>query len=146
LSRVDFYILPDVDGEARFRFACRLAYKAWAQGAQVRVRVDDESAAAELDALMWEYPPTQFLPHALAGSEHADVAPVVIEHDSESPAGVVEALLINLSAAVPEDAARYARIAEIIAAPDREIGRSRYRHYRHEGHPLHHHELEDWEA
>jgi DNA polymerase-3 subunit chi len=146
LSRVDFYILPDVDRDARLRFACRLAYKAWSQGSAVRVRVDDARAAAELDELMWAYPSEHFLPHARTDDPAATSTPVLIATDDALPDGAPDGLLINLSSSIPRVASRFARVAEIIAAPDREVGRTRYRTYRHEGHPLYHHQLEDWEA
>ena len=151
MSRVDFYLLPDMDGLARRRFACRLAFKACASGERVHVHVDDAAAAADLDELMWQYPAELFIAHevAHAGAEHADdalpeaPAPVTIDHRARQAPS--DGLLINLSSSVPTFAAGFARIAEIVIEADRADGRARYRHYRHDGHPLFHHALEDWE-
>jgi len=144
VTRVDFYILPDVDRAARGRFACRLAYRAWGEGLEVHVHVDDADSARDLDGLMWEYPAEQFLPHARIGDPAADVAPVSIDYRPQPRhrAG----LLINLSSGVPAFFDRFDRVAEVIVAPDRNQGRDRYRFYRHDGYPLFHHELDDWEA
>ena len=152
MSRVDFYLLPDVDGLARRRFACRLAFKACSQGQRVHVHVDDEAAAADVDELMWQYPAEFFIAHDLAALEIAHpgagdsswrAAPVTIDHRAQREPS--DALLINLSSQVPSFAARFARVAEIVVEADRDEGRGRYRHYRQDGHPLFHHALEDWE-
>ena len=148
MSRVDFYLLPDMDGLARRRFACRLAFKACTQGQRVHVHVDDAAAAADLDELMWQYPAEFFIPHEVAPARadrpaDAASAPITIDHRAQREPN--DGLLINLSASVPAFAAHFARVAEIVIAPDRDEGRVRYRHYRHDGHPLHHHTLEDWE-
>jgi DNA polymerase III subunit chi len=154
MSRVDFYLLPDMDGLARRRFACRLAFKACARGERVHVHVDDSAQAADLDELMWQYPAEFFIPHEL-GANPADgragatanavatLAPVTIDHRARHEPS--DALLINLSSTVPPFASSFARIAEIVIEADRADGRVRYRHYRHDGHPLFHHALEDWE-
>ncbi len=63
MTRIDFYILPDVDIDAKFRFACRLAHRAIADGGQAHVRTASAEATAILDALMWSYPEGRFLPH-----------------------------------------------------------------------------------
>jgi DNA polymerase-3 subunit chi len=146
LSRVDFYILPDVDASASRRFACRLAYKALERGMRVHVHVDDSAAADDVDTLMWEYPPEQFLPHARADAPESSAASVTIDCGEAAIEPVLDGLLINLSRKVPPWAGRFARIAEIVTAPERELGRVRYRHYRGEGHHLEHHTLDDWEA
>jgi DNA polymerase-3 subunit chi len=140
---VDFYILPDVDLDAQRRFACRLAYKALSSGARVHVHVDDANAAAELDTLMWEYPAEQYLPHARSGDVASDIAPVVISYE-EPPIGTDE-VLINLAGAIPIFFGRFERVAEIIVAPQRDLGRDRYRYYRGHGYPLYDHTLEHWE-
>ena len=158
MSRVDFYLLPDMDGLARRRFACRLAFKACASGERVHVHVDDGAAAADLDELMWQYPAEYFIPHEIWPHEvgpheiaHARAnrpeagapAPVTIDHRPRQEPS--DALLINLSSSVPPFASHFARVAEIVIEADRADGRERYRHYRHDGHPLFHHALEDWE-
>ena len=66
LTRVDFYILPDVDLEARSRFACRLAYKAVVPG-NACTCTSRPRRGRDLDALMWEYPDHRFLPHGING-------------------------------------------------------------------------------
>ena len=63
MTRVDFYILQDVDQGAAQRFACRLALKALAAGHPVHVHTDSRDVALELDELLWQYPEQRFVPH-----------------------------------------------------------------------------------
>ena len=141
MTRIDFYILPDVDIDAKFRFACRLAHRAIADGGQVHVRTASTEATAILDALMWSYPEGRFLPHTSADDEEA----IVRIGDEEPPAGPDE-LLINLGDDVPAFFDRFSRVCEVVPGPEVAAGRARYSQYRLRGFPLHHHELDDWET
>ena len=144
MTRVDFYLLPDVDVEAKFRFACRLALRAIHGGQQVQVRTATPDAAAMLDELMWSYPEDRFLPHALLDEPEAADAPIRIGHVEPAPGP--DQVLVNLADDVPGFFARFERVAEVVAGPERVAGRARYRHYRERGYPLFHHDLDDWEA
>ena len=141
MTRIDFYILPDVDIDAKFRFACRLAHRAIADGGQAHVRTASAEATAILDALMWSYPEGRFLPHTSADDEEAIVR---IGHE-EPPPGPDE-LLINLGDDVPAFFDRFSRVCEVVPGPEVAAGRARYSQYRRRGFPLHHHELDDWET
>jgi DNA polymerase III subunit chi len=143
LTRVDFYILPDVDLEAQRRFACRLAHKAVSKGQRVHVCVADAAAGADLDALMWEYPDHHFLPHGIVGEPASRNAPVLIDH--REPAAGADQLLINLAPAIPTFFGRFERVAEIIVQNLRDAGRDRYKYYRDRGYPLFHHEIDSKE-
>lgn len=145
MTRIDFYILQDVDMDAACRFACRLAAKALGGGLPVHLHVDDGAAAAELDELLWSYPAHRFIPHAC--QDDADTAPaappVVI---GWQPPAEPEGVLVNLSAEVPAFFGRFERVAEVIVGANRAAGRQRYRFYRDRGYPLFKHDLDDWEA
>ena len=146
MTRVDFYILPDVDEIARHRFTSRLAARAVAAGNRVYVRAEP-GAVEPLDELMWDYPPAQFLPHAPLGDaagEHGGIAPpVTIGSDADEPGG--GDMMINLAPDIPAFLARFERVAEVVLAPQRATGRTKYRQYRERGYRLFHHELDDWE-
>lgn len=143
MTRVDFYILQDVDVDAARRFACRLAVKAMAGGHGVHLHVDDEAAAEDLDGLLWDYPEHRFVPHARQDDATLSRAPVVIGWQTPArPDGV----LVNLSAEIPTFFGRFDRVAEIVVGANRDAGRDRYKFYRDRGFPLFHHELDDWEA
>ncbi|NJN50811.1 MAG: DNA polymerase III subunit chi [Gammaproteobacteria bacterium] len=93
---------------------------------------------------MWEYPSDQFLPHACQSGSNADASvPVIIACDEPPPGG--DEVLINLASRIPLFFGRFERVAEVIVAPQREEGRSRYKFYRGHGYPLYDHKLEHWE-
>lgn len=145
MTRVDFYVLQDVDLDAARRFACRLALKALGGGQDVHVHVDDADAAAGIDELLWNYPEHRFVPHALqsSGPGAASAAPVVIGWE---PPADPDGLLVNLAGEIPTFFGRFPRVAEIVVDANRAEGRARYKYYRDRGYPLHHHELDDWET
>jgi len=143
VTRVDFYILPDVDLEARRRFACRLACLAVTRGQRVHVHLDDAAAGTDFDALLWAYPDNRFVPHGICNELPNDDVPVTIDHTT--PQSDVADLLINLGGAIPPFFGRFERVAEIIVQQLRDDGRQRYKFYRDRGYPLFHHELDQWD-
>lgn len=143
MTRVDFYILPNMDIDARDRFACRLAKRAVDHGHHVHVHVDDEDAQHRFDELMWTYPAHRFLAHGVAGDPLGERAPVLISRDP--PGAESDQMLINLGAEVPSFFGRFERVAEIFVQPQVEAGRQRYKYYRDRGYPLFHHDMEAWE-
>jgi DNA polymerase-3 subunit chi len=143
MTRVDFYVLADVDLEARRRFACRLACVAVGKGQRVHVHVDDAAAGADFDALLWAYPDNRFLPHGAADDEDIGDVPVLIGH--AEPEQLHAELLINLASSVPTFFGRFERVAEIVVKEIRTEGRRRYKSYRDRGYPLFHHEIDQWD-
>ena len=147
MTRVDFYILQDVERTAMHRFACRLAARAMQEGQNTYLHTESEAQAREVDELLWAYPPDRLIPHGLLGTPEAKGAPVVVGRQPESPDHLpTDGLLINLTDDVPEFPGRFDRVAEIVVGEKRASGRNRYRFYRDRGYPLFHHELDEWEA
>lgn len=140
MTRIDFYLLADSDEIARQRFASRWAHRAVSEGKRVHMRVDRDLAEA-LDDLLWDYPPEQFLPHALLADANGE--PVTVGTPDEAPPH--RELLLNLHSDIAPDFQRFERVAEVILAPERAAARGKYRTYRDRGYPLFHHELDDWE-
>jgi DNA polymerase-3 subunit chi len=132
---VDFYILAAADADARLRFACRLAEKVYHLQQRVHVHADSAPAAAEIDKLLWTFRQGSFIPHELAMPGQAAQSPVTIGHGAEPPPDVD--LLINLASDVPDFAATFPRIAEIVEDSDtaRRLGRERFRIYKQHGRP-----------
>ncbi|MCZ6617190.1 MAG: DNA polymerase III subunit chi [Gammaproteobacteria bacterium] len=143
MTRVDFYILEDVDLNAMMRFACRLAGRAVDAGKSVYLHTNHEQAATDIDDLLWAYPDQRFIPHGRNNDVLAVNAPVVIgwedprEHDG---------VLINLSDQIPTFFGRFDRVAEIVVHETKSRGRERYQFYRDRGYPLFDHHLDDWET
>lgn len=144
MTRIDFYILEDVNLTAQYRFACRLAAKALAgSGQKVVVHAEDEATARRIDELLWDYPDKRFVPHALHGMPQAPAADVLITWQ-EPPH--FDGVLVNLAPGVPEFFNRFHRVAEVVVGENRDQGRERYRFYRHRGYPLYDHRMKEWET
>ena len=147
MTRVDFYVLQDVEQTAMHRFACRLAAKALQKGQHAYLHAATDAQAREVDEMLWLYPPDRMIPHGLLGKPEAVNAPVVIGCKTDSAEQLpADGLLINLADEVPAFPGRFDRLAEIVVREQRASGRARYRYYRDRGYPLFHHELDDWEA
>lgn len=138
MARVDFYVLPEHGGQSRQQFACALTSKAWSAGNSVYVHTVDASEAEQLDKLLWTFRDISFVPHARIDAAEAGSVPVLIGwQDASAEADV----MVNLGTEIPPAAAKFARIAEIVAGSDteRQQARERYRQYREAGHELHNH-------
>ena len=137
-GQVDLYVRSWTGPDAMESFACRLVEKVWRRGHAVLVLAESDAAARRFDDRLWTFRDESFVPHRRLdadtppASEKMD-APVIIG----TPGAWTGALdvLLNLTPDVPEEAARAARIAEVV--PDRgagrDAGRHRYREYRDRG-------------
>ena len=119
-------------------FACRLVEQVWKRGHAVLVLAESDAAARRLDDRLWTFRDESFVPHRRidAGALPADRtmdAPVIVGTPGTWD-GALD-VLVNLTPDVPDEAARAARIAEVV--PDRgagrDAGRRRYREYRDRG-------------
>ena len=134
MTEVDFYILDEESPAQRKHFACRLAAQVFRQGHQVYIHTDDETAAREMDELLWNFQPESFLPHSLLGGEHAERVAIGWQTDP-SPHNDV---MINLSLSVPSFVGRFKRVTEVVVTqPDiRDPLRKSYKYYKDRGYPL----------
>lgn len=145
MTRVDFYVLDDGAEQARERFACRLAEKAWRLKHKVYLHAASPGEARLLDALMWTWSDRSFLPHVLDAPDLdaglAAATPVRIGAGSE-PSFQAE-LLVNLDHEVPLFFSRFERVAEIVGGNDEEraLARGRFRFYRDRGYALETHRI-----
>jgi len=134
-AQVDFYLLSEGDARAVYRTACRLAEKAYEQGHRVVVRTADTASTAQVDELLWTFSDRSFVPHCVWPGEPAlvDASPVLIANTASPPTH--RGVLINLTAAVPDDGPAFERVLEIVAADDesKRLARTRWRTYRDAG-------------
>ncbi len=139
VTRIDFYILEIAGAEARERFACRLAEKAYDAGHRAFILTEDEAQTERLDTLLWTFRQGSFVPHAT--SAERDGEPVAI--GSESPAPDDE-VLINIRDTEPKEWRRWPRVAEIVdqREPVLQASRRRFRGYRDAGVTPHTHRIE----
>ena len=131
MTQVNFYALSSPDQESRRQFACRLAEKAAQLGHRVFIQVDSAEQAAAMDTLLWQFKPSSFVPHALAGSAVSE--PVII--GTEARQAEYEDVFINLSGHPCQHLTRYQRVNEIMSNDPDELqaGRQSYRFYQQKG-------------
>lgn len=149
MTRIDFYVLPELRLDAREHFAARLAAKAFRQGHRSLIQVAFDADIARLSTLLWEEPRNAFLGHEPLGATGIDNrAPVVLATGRAlaqmDPAALpLNDLLINLELEIPARFAAFDRVAEIVCQDEtvRNAGRTSYRFYRERGYPLHHHDI-----
>lgn len=144
MTEVKFYILPQADLDARYRFACRHAEQAVKLGRRVYLHVADEAQARQLDELMWNFRPDSFLPHACLDTlqrEHWPDTPVAIGWQTEP--GPFHDVLINLAPDVPGFVGHFERVSEIVVQEPSvlEATRQSYKFYKDQGFPLYTHKL-----
>lgn len=141
MARVDFYVLKQAGVQARDVFACRLAEKAYRLDNRVHIHTASSSDAARLDDLLWTFRDGSFVPHRVVGASDDDESPVTIGFGDTPPPS--SDLLINLSDDVPEMAASFARIAELVTSDDdsRRMSRQRFAAYRDNGDEIDTHKL-----
>jgi DNA polymerase-3 subunit chi len=110
-------------------YTCRLLRKVYRSGARAVVTAEP-ALLSELDALLWGFSATDFLPHCLvsAGGYRAVHSPVML---AETPAGCpTDSVLVNMGQGVPESFDRFNRFLEVVSAgEDRLAGRQRWKHY-----------------
>ena len=141
MTRVDFYVLPDVAATGRERFVCRLANIAYRRGQRVYVYAQSKDQALALDNLLWTFQAGSFVPHDLHPTGAVADTPILIGHE-----GVPDDwhdVLINLSDTVPNFFSRFDRVAELVNQDQaiKDAGRERFRFYRDRGYALETHAL-----
>ena len=133
--QVDFYLLDTPQVADKSRLACRLAAKAFSNRVTVFMQVDSEPQAQQLDKLLWTYAQNSFVPHALSPVADGQLHrfPVLIGTRGAPEYG--RDMLISLCAAVPENFADYARVAELVCTDpeDKSVARQRFQFYRQRG-------------
>lgn len=142
MPRVDFYLLQSGSRDNVLTLACRLANKVYQADLTGVVRVPDPDSAARLDDLLWTYEQGSFVPHDLDdGTMGPEPPPIIISHHSQCDSD--RDVLISLIEQIPDDYARFKRIAEVVGAEaeERARARERYRFYRDQGCQLDKHEL-----
>jgi len=144
MTRIDFYILPDSEQQARLFFLCRLAEKAYKQNHRIYIHTDSAATTQAIDELLWSFRPDSFIPHHLLENTAAS-APIAIGHGDNSgkDCGDHNDVLINLCDEIPDFFSRFERCIEIvIQQPDvLAITRKHFGFYRERGYPLSSHDL-----
>lgn len=140
MTRIDFHTnVPD-----KLAYACRLVRKASAGGQPGRpsrmvLLLDDDAQLAALDAQLWSFSRTDFLPHVAAGDALATVTPIILAASDDAPLPHTD-LLVNLSRRMPAGVERFQRVIEVVSSEesDAAAGRKRYMAYKQQAYqPTH---------
>ncbi|MES2509960.1 MAG: DNA polymerase III subunit chi [Pseudomonadota bacterium] len=114
----------------KLQYGCRLLRKAYRAGNRVVVTAEAD-VLAELDQLLWQFSPTEFLPHctATAAAPSLAMTPILLTERPEVCAP--ESVLINLGQGIPAGFDRFERFIELVSgqAADRLAGRERWKSY-----------------
>jgi DNA polymerase III subunit chi len=129
----------------RLGYACRLLRKAQARGARVVVSAPPEMLA-RLDALLWTFEPTDFVPH-LRVVRDAQIAP----HLKQTPIWLVDRVeqaphhevLLNLGDDLVPGFESFERVIEIVPEEEapKQSARRRWKHYADRGYTLKQHQV-----
>jgi len=129
MTRIDFHSnVPD-----KLLYACRLTRKAYLAQNRIVLLAGDADQLAELNARLWTFSPTDFIPHVAAGDALAPVTPILLADGDDDGAGWPHHdVLINLSQRTPAGFARFNRLFELVGteADDVAAGRQRYQAYK----------------
>ncbi len=135
MPRSDFYILPSDDSDTRRRFLCKVLEKAHGLGHRIYIRAADETAARQLDELLWDYRSDAFLPHSLI-AEQLD-SPIEIGYGDSLPQH--RDLYVNMAFEANELSLSFERIIEVVIQQDDilQASRDNYRQYQQRGYEIH---------
>jgi DNA polymerase-3 subunit chi len=116
-----------------------------ARGLRVVV-VGDAQALDAVDAALWQLSPVDFVAHCRGDAPAHVVArsPVVLSAQGADAASLPHReMLVNLGLEVPAGFERYERMIDIVSdeANDRQVGRSRWRHYADRGYTIQPHDF-----
>ncbi len=133
MTQINFYNLQQESEQDRRLFACRLAEKAYSLGHRVCILTGDDTAASQLDSLLWSFSPTSFIPHEIITGDHAASTRVSVAVN-KLPADATD-VVINLSDDAVDDFESISRVNEIIIQDPEllEQARARFRYYHQAG-------------
>ena len=139
MTRIDFYVVKTARADARLNVAAMLTEKALWRGHRIFINCESAEQLSALDSYLWEFKPTSFVPHEVAGNHTDERVILGFEQGPETHNDV----LINLALSPPSYFAQFERVAEVVTQDEASLDalRSAWRHYRDRGYPLQKHEL-----
>lgn len=129
----------------RLSYVCRLLRKAQQAGAKVTV-VGPAAALDRLDAALWSFEATEFVPHLRVRDAAQQQMPL-----AHTPVLLVDVLelaphaevLLNLGTGMVTGFERFPRVLEVVSLDPQQVqaGRERFKQYKALGHSVVHHEV-----
>lgn len=115
----------------------RLLEKAYKAGLKTLVVAPNEERVAQLNGLLWTYDPDSFLPHGTEKDGHASDQPIFISTTNAAPNSA--SMLVITDGRQEQDLGQFERVLDIFDGhhlPALEAARTRWVHYKANGHPL----------
>jgi len=130
MPEVSFYILSSASEQERCLFVCKLAEKAYRNGAYMYLQTASEEQNRLLDDLLWTFRAGSFIPHQIHNGEVPANANRIMIGTGAAPQNW-QKIIVNLSPQAPDNLEQAERILEILNADEniKQAGRQRYRHY-----------------
>ena len=129
MTRIEFFF----NVEDKSQKVADLAQRITAKGRQLYIFAPDNIFSSQLDAYLWTYQASSFLPHGL-DIKHDE--PVLIATEASSLQH--DDVIINFAAEVPVFFSRFLRLIEIVGTDeaDKVAARKRFRLYREQGYDI----------
>ena len=136
MAEIGFYHLLATPLE---RALPRLLAQAWSRGYRIVVRAASAERIEHINALLWTYDDTSFLPHGSARDGNPASQPIWLTDRQDNPNGATMLVLVDGVEAEPGDLASYARCCDMFDGNDEtavEAARRRWRRANDAGHKL----------
>ena len=129
MTRIEFFF----NVEDKTQKVADLAQRITAKGRQLYIFAPDTIFASQLDAYLWTYQASSFLPHGL-DAEHDEIVLIATEESKLQHDDV----MINFATQVPVFFSRFLRLIEIVGLDevDKVAARKRFRLYREQGYDI----------
>lgn len=123
-------------------YSCRLLRKAYLSGARIAVTAEP-ALLSELDALLWSFSATEFVPHCTTNALRTTIAATSIVLVESLADCSHHEVLVNLGQTIPVGFEGFERCIEVVAFPPDDVaaGRVRWKHYVARGYSLEKHDL-----
>ena len=115
----------------------RLLTRVLAGGHKALVLADTDERVRHLNEKLWTFDPGSFLPHGMAGEDHAADQPILLTTDEANPAAAD--ILVVVDGAVPQSMDAYGRCLDLFNGSDDEAvsaARDRWKLYRERGYDV----------
>lgn len=126
--KIDYYLLSKSSPSASLLFCCRLTNKAYEAGLHIFVLTSSFEQSTELDALMWSFSDTLFLPHQIIEPSASPSSLCKIFIGSKYNASTQSDLLINLSNKTILEEKHFSRVADIVSSDETNKANARTRY------------------
>jgi DNA polymerase-3 subunit chi len=132
MTRIDFYF----NVANKQQVISDLVQSALSKRRQVTIFAEDQNAASNVSANLWQNKQESFLPNVLANHTLAAQTPVVV-HWQENQL-LQDDMLINLTAIEPSFFSRFTQLVELVGGDeqDKAVARQRYKFYRDRGYEI----------